>query len=914
MPVIIVDGKEFDAAADSNLLEALLSARIDIPYFCWHPAMGSVGACRQCAVLQYADANDTRGKLVMSCMTPVTDGARFSVAADHAVSFRGSVIENLMLNHPHDCPVCEEGGECHLQDMTVMVGHRDRRYQGQKTTFENQYLGPFIGHEMNRCITCYRCVRFYQDYAGGDDLSAFGSRDRVFFGRAAPGVLENEFAGNLVEVCPTGVFTDKTLSKHYTRKWDLQSSPTICRGCALGCNTYSSERYGELRRVHNRYNEEINGYFLCDRGRFGAQHVNAKERIPHAGVLNQQGLYDRVSKGEIRGKVSHLLRNAAGVVGIGSPRASLESNHALRQLVKPENYCNGMSRDEQAMHQVIVDVLKSHLNTPTLAEVARSDAIFILGEDTTNHAPMLALTIRQAVRNRASARAGQTGIARWHDAAVRALAQHERSPLVVATPMVDRLDDVAVSALRLAPEDITNLAIEVTALVSGDTHASATSEQAQAIADMLRAAQNPLIISGTSSGDLNIIQAAANLGIALQAVNPNAGILLAASECNSVGVTLMDNARCLDDLLDQQPELVIVLENDLQHRLGDQFAARMAAIPNLVVLDYLDNATVSSSNILLPAASFAESEGTFVNYEGRAQRSLVVYPPENDIEPSEQILTRLLHESQSPSMIRQALARNFPLLKNITQCAPDTDFRIEGSKVPRMTHRASGRTAMLADISVHEPMQPVDTESALAFTMEGNQQDAPASLRPYTWSPGWNSNQSIHKFQHETGQADAAEMPGILLLQGGNTLAPFELNAAHEPFSGPGRLIAQHHIFGSDPVSNAAGELATLIPRPYLRMNAETAASLGVDQGDGLGYLANHSGHSQGQSDQEADRNIEFSVIVDQEVATNCVIYPMIPQTASLAGATPADLKRIPGWQGPADPLRPDVILTDRTR
>ena len=166
MPTITVDGAEIDVKKGDNLLNALLSAGIDVPYFCWHPAMGSIGACRQCAVVQYANDEDTRGRIVMSCMTPVADKAIFSVDTEHASQFRSSVIENLMLNHPHDCPVCEEGGECHLQDMTIKVGHNKRQYEGLKTTFRNQYLGPLIGHEMNRCITCYRCVRFYQDYAG----------------------------------------------------------------------------------------------------------------------------------------------------------------------------------------------------------------------------------------------------------------------------------------------------------------------------------------------------------------------------------------------------------------------------------------------------------------------------------------------------------------------------------------------------------------------------------------------------------------------------------------------------------------------------------------------------------------------------------------------------------------------------
>ena len=173
-----------------------------------------------------------------------------------------------------------------------MAGHSMRRYAGQKRTWQNQYLGPFIGHEMNRCITCYRCVRYYRDYAGGKDLDAFGSRARMFFGREEDGVLESEFAGNLVEVCPTGVFTDKPFSKVYTRKWDLQSAPSICPHCSVGCNTFPAERYGVLKRVHNRYHGAVNGYFLCDRGRYGSHFVNHDKRIRQAGVRADDDVFE----------------------------------------------------------------------------------------------------------------------------------------------------------------------------------------------------------------------------------------------------------------------------------------------------------------------------------------------------------------------------------------------------------------------------------------------------------------------------------------------------------------------------------------------------------------------------------------------------------------------------------------------
>ncbi|KXS52321.1 MAG: NADH-quinone oxidoreductase subunit G, partial [Marinobacter sp. T13-3] len=215
MATIHVDGQRYEVNGAHNLLQACLSLGLDIPYFCWHPAMGSVGACRQCAVRQYKDEDDDRGMLVMSCMTPAADGTRIDIEDEEAKAFRASVVEWLMINHPHDCPVCEEGGHCHLQDMTVMTGHDRRRYRFRKRTRRNQYLGPFIAHEMNRCITCYRCVRFYNDYARGTDLGAFGSKDNLYFGRYEEGTLESRFAGNLTEVCPTGVFTDQSHSDHY---------------------------------------------------------------------------------------------------------------------------------------------------------------------------------------------------------------------------------------------------------------------------------------------------------------------------------------------------------------------------------------------------------------------------------------------------------------------------------------------------------------------------------------------------------------------------------------------------------------------------------------------------------------------------------------------------------------------------
>jgi NADH-quinone oxidoreductase subunit G len=904
MTNIVVDGQDYEVKAGSNLLDALLSIGINVPYFCWHPAMGSIGACRQCAVLQYANEEDERGRIVMSCMTPVSEGAIFSVDANNASEFRGSVIENLMLNHPHDCPVCEEGGECHLQDMTVMVGHSQRQYEGKKTTFRNQYLGPFIGHEMNRCITCYRCVRFYQDYAGGDDLGAFASRDRVFFGRAIDGVLENEFAGNLVEVCPTGVFTDKTLSKNYTRKWDLQSAPTICVGCSLGCNTHTSERYGEIRRVHNRFHSEVNGYFLCDRGRFGAGFVNSENRIKQAGIRREDGLYDVLDLPDALSAVRKIISESKTVVGIGSPRASLESNFALRALVGEANYCNGMSTIEREMHEVIIHAFKSDLSMPSIAKVEEYDAILILGEDVTNHVPRLALSIRQATRNKANELASGINLSSWQDAAVRELAQDSRSPLVLVTPMKDKLDSVASQIIRMNSEEIAEFGFELATCLN--TLSSEDSQIKQAC-ETLTNAKKPLVICGTSLQNPDLLKASVNIAIALQNKNADSGLFLCASECNSVGVASLDNKNSLESMIDDVPDCLIVLENDLSETLGHEFLETFQADTKLIVLDHLDNQTVSLSNIVLPAATFAEADGTYINTEGRAQRSMAVFSPndstqmgsvknasvlKSDIQASFRLLDAIAEKKRDASEILYDLVQANPHLVKVAEAAPDANYRIQGSKLSRMTHRSSGRTAMLADVSVHEPQQTIDHDSALSFSMEGTQQDTPASLRAFTWSPGWNSNQSIHKFQSEVGGEDKFGNAGCLVFDNGLTRTPYS-----KSIESRSKLIAKHHVFGSEALSCHAPEIASMMPLPYLMMNTTTANQLQVKSDSGLRC-------------QIGDVEIQFSVLLDDDIPDECLVYPLLPETRCLTNIEKIDLSPIPGFVPKT--RSPHLIATDR--
>ncbi|MEX2131787.1 MAG: NADH-quinone oxidoreductase subunit NuoG, partial [Pseudohongiellaceae bacterium] len=555
MAKITVDGETYEVNPENNLLQECLSLGMDLPYFCWHPCMGSVGACRQCAVKQYRNAEDRTGMLVMACMTPAADGSIISIGDAQAREFRANVIESLMISHPHDCPVCEEGGECHLQDMTLMSGHNYRRYDKQKVTHNNQYLGPFIGHEMNRCITCYRCVRFYNDYAGGTDLSAQACHHHVYFGRQTDGCLESEFSGNLVEVCPTGVFTDATFSEHYSRKWDLQTAPSICTGCAAGCNTTPGERYGSLRRIVNRYHPGLNGYFLCDRGRFGYDFVNCDARL-HGSVSRIGGTVKNLDSDEAH-KLLHGLVGAR-TIGIGSPRAGNEANFALRQLVGSENFYAGMDDTELAIVELALAMARNPaVNTPDIRDMEAADFVLIVGEDVTNTAPRIALALRQTVHNRAVELARAARIPIWQDAAVRELAQHEKTPLYILSGYGTRLDDIAAGCLIDAVPGLLAAAVAIAhgldnqAPTATEKPGIETAGMVEQIIASLRKAKNPLIITGSGAGSSNLANAAVNIALACAVRNKSAtkiNFCCLAPEVNSMGLGMLveEGRRDLD--------------------------------------------------------------------------------------------------------------------------------------------------------------------------------------------------------------------------------------------------------------------------------------------------------------------------------------------------------------------------------
>jgi NADH-quinone oxidoreductase subunit G len=562
MPKLIIDNIEIEVPAGTNVLEAAKLAGIWIPHFCYHPALGSVGACRLCA-MKFLEG-PVKG-IQMSCMMPAQDGMVISTSDPEALRLRKLVIEWLMINHPHDCPVCDEGGECLLQDYTIAGGHGIRRYKGKKHTFINQELGPNIEHEMNRCIECYRCVRFYQEFAGGDDLGVMGSAARVYFGRFQEGKLESPFSGNLVDLCPTGVYTDKT-ARFRARYWDYEMAPSVCPWCSLGCNTIPAARYRELLKTMARKNDAVNGWFICDRGRFGSAPVNDPARTRTPLLDGREADWEKALDALVaRIAELHELHGDGSLALVGSPRLALEGAAILPRLaglLGAGFLC--YFTDQQEGDRAVTAV--SHLNsgnTASMADVQESDCIAVSNCDLLEEGPMLALAVRQAWRKGA----------RIFLAGANAGTEWTKTVSVQATA-VNTLGEIPFAEFK-----------------------------------------KPVILCGTQHNNPADLENAAKAGVkvAYLLAGPNAcGAALLAREHVTTSLS--------EAVASGKVKGILAIEADIPAEL-------LEGVSFVATADWLPTDLAKRADIFLPTTPWVEMEGTYINNEGRGQRFRQVMKP-----------------------------------------------------------------------------------------------------------------------------------------------------------------------------------------------------------------------------------------------------------------------------------------------
>jgi NADH-quinone oxidoreductase subunit G len=647
---VTINGKDFDVPKGARLIDVCRDKGFDIPSFCYYSDLALQASCRMCLV-----RIEKMPKLQTSCTIICTDGMIVTTQSEEIEKAQRGMTEFLLANHPLDCPVCDRGGECELQEMTFDWGGLEERFTEQKNYYAERYLSPMVANDPQRCILCKRCTRVCDEWMGEEAIEAGGRGAHTVIGTYL-GWLDCSQCGNCIEVCPTGTLLDATY-RHQTRPWELAQTITTCNFCSDGCQMSLGSRAGEVLRsvARDRYVNGINGEFLCVKGRFGHPFINHESRIRTPLIRYKKGgkLIPATWDEAIRHVAERLDkiadehgRNSIGVVG--SPRLTNEALFVLRkfatELVGTENYTTTDLFSLKTFFNNLSAPLATH------RDIRYAKTILLIGGDPGELQPLTGKQIRQAARN------GGATVVLINSAPIRLREQskvflHVRPGTedAVVLALADSANDsmaaqkagIEASAIDVARQAIANTTGDVVIMFGHQI-----SSEAQAIIAQLphtfagegrRFLFHPLPFFNNSVG-------AHDMGMMDAAVTP-------AQLLESAG----DTIRAL-----------YMAGGFLPEHLKER-ADALARLDFLVVQELFENETTAAADVVLPAASYAEQDGTFTNNDGLVQRVRQSIAP--------------LHQSKPDWVIVSELAKEFGLDFGYDWSASAV-FREIGEKAP----------------------------------------------------------------------------------------------------------------------------------------------------------------------------------------------------------------------------------------
>jgi NADH-quinone oxidoreductase subunit G len=622
---VTINGKEFEVPKGARLIDVCRDKAFDIPCFCYYSDLALQASCRMCLV-----RIEKMPKLQTSCTIICTDGMVVTTQSDEIEKAQRSMLEFLLANHPLDCPVCDRGGECELQEITFDWGGLEERFTEKKNYYPEKYLSPIVANDPQRCILCKRCTRVCDEWMGEDAIEAGGRGANTVIGTYG-GWLDCSQCGNCIEVCPTGTLLDGTY-RHQARPWELTQTISTCTYCSDGCQMSLGSRGGELMRVvaRDRYVNGLNGEFLCIKGRFGHPFVNHEERVRTPLIRYKKGgklipaTWDEAIR-HVAQKLDAVVdehgRNALGV--IGSPRITNEANYLLRkfatELVVTSNYTSTDSHSLKPFFDNLGTSLATH------RDIRYAKTILLIGGEPEELQPLTGKQVRQAVRN------GGARLIVINSTPIRLIEQ--AAQFIHARPGAE---EAAVLALANNSNDA--LAVQKLGIQA---------KELQTLRETIAETQGDLVIM--FAGELSAAAQAVVAQLPYQFRAEGRRVLLHPLPLynNSVGahdMGLMNGAMTATQMLDGAGDTIraIYLAGSF---LSEQLRGREDALSKLdflVVQELFETGTTAFADVVLPAASFAEIDGTYTNNDGFVQRVRQSIPP--------------VHQSRSDWMITAQLA------------------------------------------------------------------------------------------------------------------------------------------------------------------------------------------------------------------------------------------------------------------
>jgi len=666
---VTIDGREISVPKGMLIVDAAKKLGIDIPVFCYHPKMKPVGMCRMCLVEVGRPQRDRAtgqvmrnehgqpvmqfaGKLETACTTPVEDGWDIRVDSPLAREGRQQVVEFLLTSHPLDCPVCDKGGECPLQNQTMSQGAGTSRflYDDKQHLAKKVPLGELIFLDRERCIQCARCVRFQEEIAG-DPVIGFFERGRkleiVTF--SEPG-FDSVFSGNTTDICPVGALTTADF-RFGARPWEMNNAASICPHCPVGCNlTLNTRREARsngrevIKRVLPRQNEAVNELWICDKGRFGLHYAAGPERLTRP-LVRRDGVLVEASWDEALARASDGLQAAhTSLVGIAGGRAPNEDLFNFRRLVEGLGGTAFLHSSMSGGEWVQKVGLGSGAN---LGHLGKGDAILVAASDLYQEAPLWWLRLKQAAERGAT--------------------------LVVLNARPTRLDAYATHVLRCSYGETESALLGLLNAVRARPELARYPADAgvREAAAAMTAANRLVIFFGQDGLDFGSTEAVARTGVALltatgHAGKPDCGLVAVWPQGNMQGAWDMgvwpnpDRAR---ETLSAAKAILVVAADPL----GDDpvLAETLPAGCFIVVQELAMTETAKRADVLLPAQSFVEREGSLTSGERRVQRFYPAIRPLGDTLPDFEILARIGRRSgvvlaDTAPAVLQAIAAELP--------------------------------------------------------------------------------------------------------------------------------------------------------------------------------------------------------------------------------------------------------------
>lgn len=616
---IEIDGKKIQANDGAMVIEAADAAGIAIPRFCYHKKLSVAANCRMCLV-----EVEKAAKPLPACATPVTEGMKVFTQSRKAIEAQKGVMEFLLINHPLDCPICDQGGECELQDLAMGYGGDHSQYSEKKRVVADKDIGPLIATDMTRCIHCTRCVRFGEEIAGLRELGATGRGEHMRIGTYIQKSVASELSGNVIDLCPVGALTSKPFRFH-ARSWEMSKRPSVAAHDCVGSNIYIETLRGEVRRVTPQENEEINETWISDRDRFSYEGVNSADRLMVPMVKRESGWQETDWETALNAAVSGLKnvvsqRGAAQLGAVVSPSATIEEMYLLQKLMRGI----GSSNVDHRLRQLDFTDQDLMPSMPTLGSaihnLEKADAALLIGSNVRMEQPLIGHRLRKA-----AVHGGRIMFVNPVDYDFR-FDVHQK---IIADPvaMERALAGIAKALLEgysgTVPQGLSQL---LTSVVANDAE--------RKVATALKAASNASVLignfainhpAGASMRALGLAIAqlsGAKFGYLTEGANA-AGAWIAgavphraaAGKGGSFGL----NAH---DMFQEKLRGYIVSGLEPEYDCANPTLA-MAALKNaetvVALTAYKSDAMLDYADVLLPIAPFAETSGTHVNIEGRWQ-------------------------------------------------------------------------------------------------------------------------------------------------------------------------------------------------------------------------------------------------------------------------------------------------------